>query len=352
LVLFLEIFYSLPLWMPSLLENTSTVNMNNSHFLEPFKPTNVSITILILVAFLMGTTVNGLFLWMLGLRMKKTVNTFWFHHLILTNLISCLILPFFAVYVLHDFHWILGTVVCKIIKSLFSMVMFTTVFLLTTISLDRYFFICYPVWSRQYRTIPRAKRLVTGLWLSSITLSIPSLVLLETQEVQNKMQCDYTFAFSKDASFHLAFFLVQFLLAFLLPFLTMLICYCWIGFELKRKHLVKTGKPFRILVTAVASFFISWLPYHFYNAFHSFRIASERTNQILWDIAAAGGCFNICFTPIVYLFVGEKFHQVFKMPVISLFSKYFEDYPRIPGENTNTGQELDHSHGETTRMQS
>ncbi|XP_060640361.2 probable G-protein coupled receptor 33 [Anolis sagrei] len=338
--------------MPSLLENTSTVNMNNSHFLKPFKPTNVGITILIFMAFLMGTIVNGLFLWMLGLRMKKTVNMFWFLHLILTHLISCFILPFFAIYVLHDFRWILGTVVCKIIKSLFSMVMFTTVFLLTTISLDRYFFICHPVWSRQYRTIPWAKRLVTGVWLSSITLSIPSLVLLETQEVQSKMQCDYTFAFSKDISFHSAFFLVQFLLAFLLPFLTILSCYCWIGLELKRKHLVKTGKPFRILVTAVASFFISWFPYHVYNAFHSFRVAPERTNQILWDIAAAGGCFNICFTPIIYLFVGEKLQQVFKMPVISLFSKDFEDYPMTPWDNTNTGQEFDHSHRETPRMQS
>ncbi|XP_042296189.1 probable G-protein coupled receptor 33 [Sceloporus undulatus] len=315
--------------MLAFLENTSTVYMNKSHAPVTIKPTNIIIAFLILMAFLVGTTVNGLFLWVLGLKMKRTVNTVWFLHLILSYLMSCSLMPFFAVYILHDFHWILGRAMCKIIKSFFSVVMFTTVFLLTIISLDRYLFTCHSIWSQHYRTIPRARKLIAGVWVTSLALSAPSLVFLETQEVDNKIQCDHTFAFSMDwdkGRFHLAFFLAVFLLAFLLPFLIILGCCCWIGHEMKKKSLVKTGKPFRVLVASVASFFICWLPYHLYHASLVFRVASERTVHILWDIAAAAGCFNICCTPIIYLFVGEKFQQVFKTSVLSLLNKGFMDY--------------------------
>ncbi|XP_062996720.1 probable G-protein coupled receptor 33 [Elgaria multicarinata webbii] len=330
--------------------NTSVTYRNESHPSLAMNPTNVITAFLLLMSFLVGMTINGLFLWVLGVKMKRTVNTLWFLHLILTYLISCFLLPFFAVYILHDFCWTFKLTMCKIVLSSFSVVMFTTVFLLTIISLDRYLFTCHSIWSQHHRTIPRARRIIAGVWLASLALSVPNLFFLTTQEVKGKMKCNYRFIFSNDrGTVHLTFFSVRFLLAFLLPFVVIMGCYCRTGCKMKTKRLVRTGKPFRILVASVTSFFICWLPYHLYQAALLLDRAQTETEEILWDLTAAGGCFNICFTPILYLFVGEKFQQVFKTSMLTLLKKGFVDYPINPGDNINTTEEVDQTHGKSAQ---
>ncbi|XP_061453720.1 probable G-protein coupled receptor 33 [Rhineura floridana] len=299
--------------------------MNASHSTVVITTTNLPIAILIMVSFLVGTAVNGVFLWVLGMKMKRTVNTTWFLHLILTYLLSCSLLPFFAVFVFFDFDWIFGPIMCKFLLSSFSLGMFTTVFLLTTVSLDRFLITCHSVWSRRNRTIPHAQRVIAGVWLASLVLSAPNFPFLEIREVEGKRKCGHEFRV------HLAFFLVQFLLAFLFPFIIIMTCYCWIGCEMKKKRLLRTGKTFRVLVAVVASFFICWLPYHLYRASLLLMKESELIVQVLWDTAAAGVCFNICFTPILYLFVGEKFQEVFKRSIFA-FLQGFADDPVSPGD--------------------
>ncbi|XP_028596226.2 putative G-protein coupled receptor 33 [Podarcis muralis] len=330
------------------LQNSSNTEMDVSHLPAD---TNLVVAILIFTSFLVGITVNGLFLWVLGMKMKRTVNTMWFLHLILTYLVSSSLMPFFAVFVLLNFDWIFGPIMCKILLFSFSLGMFSTVFLLTTISLDRYLFTCYPVWSQRNRRIPLARKVIAGVWLASLALSTPNLAFLETQEEEGKMKCSYSFIFSPyqdDFHVHLAFFLVRFLLAFLLPFLIIMTCYCRIGFEMTKKSLLRTGKISKVLVAAVASFFIGWFPYHLYHASQLFKEVPKATTQVLWDTAATGVCFNICFTPILYLFVGEKFQEVFKTSIFTAFSKAFVDDPTSLEDNIHTGKRADQNHSESS----
>ncbi|XP_053123602.1 probable G-protein coupled receptor 33 [Hemicordylus capensis] len=303
---------------------------------------NLAIGCFIFIFFLLGIAVNGLFLWLLGMKMKRTVNTLWFLHLIFTYFISCSFMPFFAVYVLLDFVWVFGLFMCKLIITSFSLGTFTSVFLLTIISLDRYLFTCHPNWSQRNRTVRRAQRLIIGVWLVSLVLSTPFLAFQETLPVNGKTQCINHFAFSYEPrtkapnfAVHLAFFIVRFLLAFLIPFIIIMACYCGVAWEMKKKGLVRrTAKPFRVLVAAVSSFFICWLPYHIYYASLLIEGVPEITLHILWVIVAIGGCFNVCFTPILYLFVGEKFQEVFKMSILGLLKKAFKDLPFAQEDDT------------------
>ncbi|XP_054854891.1 probable G-protein coupled receptor 33 [Eublepharis macularius] len=332
-----------------LLENISTPRVPDSYSQDKMTFLSLALGIFTLVSLLVGTVSNSLFLWVLGVKMKRTVNTLWFSHLILTYLLFCVSLPFFGVYSILGFHWVFGIVVCKLIVSLFSLTMFTTVFLLTIISLDRYLLICRPVWSQHNRTIPQARRLVTGVWLSSFTLSAPYLVFQETREEKGRIKCSSNFAFSSDwdgpetqalrVRVHLALFVVRFLLAFLFPFLIIVSCHCRMGWEMKKKKLVRNRKPFRVLVAAVASFFICWLPYHLY---HGSPTHWESFTAIRWGFRVTmfiGECFNFCFTPILYLFVGEKFQQVFKTSILALLRRGFTDIPIIPTDDTNADKE-------------
>ncbi|XP_043357858.1 probable G-protein coupled receptor 33 [Dermochelys coriacea] len=61
---------------------------------------------------------------------------------------------------------------------------------------------------------------------------------------------------------HLLLFRVQFLLDALLPLLTSVGCQGRKGLEIKKKGMVRSRKPFKVMVTAVVSSFICWLPNH------------------------------------------------------------------------------------------
>ncbi|XP_015283325.1 PREDICTED: probable G-protein coupled receptor 33 [Gekko japonicus] len=335
--------------MTILLRNISNASVPTSPSPEMMSFMNLVLGIFILVSLLVGTVSNGLFLWVMWVKMKRTVNTLWFSHLIFTYLLFCTFLPFFAIYSFFGFHWVFGTVACKLIISLFSLTMFTTVFLLTVISLDRYLLICHPFWSQHHRTIPQAQRFVAGVWLCSLVLSVPYMAFQETRAMESgRTKCASNFAFSSDWDkpeaqalrhrVHVALFVVRFLLAFLLPFLIIMSCHCRMVWEMKKRRLARNRKPFWVLVAAVASFFICWIPYHLYHGSTTHWESFRTTRQALRVAMAVGECFNFCFTPILYLFIGEKFQQVFKTSILALLKRGFMDIPIIPMDNVNVNE--------------
>ncbi|XP_053123604.1 probable G-protein coupled receptor 33 [Hemicordylus capensis] len=317
---------------------------NNSSYSAEITPMNMAVALLILASFLVGSVMNGLLLWVLGMKIKRTVNTLWFLHLIFTYLISASFMPFLAVNTLLGSHWVFGTTMCKLINSFGSVGMFTTVFLLTIISLDRYLLICHPIWSQLNRTISRARRLLVGVWFASLALSAPYLAFREIRVMEKgRIECVNNYALSSDWDeantqtlsyyVHLALFVVRFLLAFLIPFFIITSCYFWMGHEMKKKKLARTEKSYRVLMAAVISFFLCWLPYHFLQG--ALLLGDEHGTLVgvLKKVFASGACFNYCFTPILYVFVGEKFQQIFKMSIFALLKKGFVDYPIMPGDS-------------------
>nr|XP_028596150.1 probable G-protein coupled receptor 33 [Podarcis muralis] len=302
---------------------------------------------IILVSFLVGAAMNGHIFWLLCVKMKRTVNTIWFLHLTLSYLVSCSCLPFFVVQDVLNFRWVFGPFLCRAVNFCIAVGMLTPVFLLTIISLDRYLITCHPVWSRRNRTKPRARRVLAGVWTLSVVMSIPYLVSYVIQG-DKKEVCMKNFAFfiiedkDKAEALHykidLAVFVVRLLLTFLFPFFIIVGCYHWMCQEIKKKKLARrAGKPFQVLVVSVACFFIFRLPFYLYYAL-SLLHKDPRTVEVLRIIFSISLCLNICLTPILYLFVGEKFKQVFRTSTVVLLKKGFI----MPIEDTNAGEESGH----------
>uniref|UniRef100_H9GQ72 Probable G-protein coupled receptor 33 n=2 Tax=Anolis carolinensis TaxID=28377 RepID=H9GQ72_ANOCA len=313
----------------------SVKEMNTSNNSEDEVSINIALGSFILVSFLVGMAINGTILWLLWMKMTRTVNTLWFLHLTLSYLISCCTLPFFGISNVLNLRWIFKDAMCKLSVFFITLGMVSTVFLLATISLDRYLLICHPVWSQHNRTIPRAWRLIIGAWLLSVCISAPYLAFSKTREVENYgsiCTVNYTVYEKWDGDkIELAFIVVRFLLNFLLPFFTIMFCYCSMGWKMKKKRLVRTGKPFKVLGVAVASFFIFRLPFYLYMCFlliHK-ETSLRETQEHLRIIFHIGVCLNICFTPFIYLFVGEKFQQVFKTSIVVLLKKSFTESPSM-----------------------
>ncbi|XP_050786724.1 probable G-protein coupled receptor 33 [Gopherus flavomarginatus] len=314
-----------------------TTEVNSSQTSLAVSAAHLTSAVLLCPTFLVGVLGNGLYLWVLGLKMRRTVTTLWFLHLVFCSLLFTLLIPFFTISLLMDFHWVFGTAMCKFLNTCISVAMFTSVFLLTLISLDRYILTHHPIWSRHNRTLPRAGKLVVGMWLTSFGLSAPYLAFRETRVVDGgRIICINNYALSGDWNgaktqnlgrrVHLAIFIVRFLLGFLLPFCTIVICYVRVGLKMKEKKLVWVGKPFKVMLAAMVSFFLGWLPYHLY---HGLKLSKKEVPESVMDavlvIHTFTSCFNACFTPILYLFVGEKFWQVFRTSLLTLVKAAFID---------------------------
>ncbi|XP_008174944.2 probable G-protein coupled receptor 33 [Chrysemys picta bellii] len=140
---------------------------------ETMKTPHLASAVLFFITFLVGVVGNGLFLWVLGLKMRRMVTTLWFLHLVSCYLLFTRLIPFFIVYVLLDFHWVFGMAMCKLLNVCISMGMFSFILLLTLISLDCYTLTHHLIWSQNRRTVPLARKLFMGLGLASFGLSAP-----------------------------------------------------------------------------------------------------------------------------------------------------------------------------------
>ncbi|OCT73312.1 probable G-protein coupled receptor 33 [Xenopus laevis] len=300
------------------------------------KAGNLLSAVALLVSLLFGLVLNTLYLWVLRFRMRKSINTTWFFHLILPNFVFTITMPFLAAYMIMLPHWIFGSFLCKCLNSLFSVCMYASVFFLTVISLDRYSLVFHPVWYRGHMNNSYASAICISLWGLAILFSSPYLVFRQTHLLEDNKTTicynNYTISGSiwQESKIQLRWVMFSFhlLLGFLLPFAVITVCYVRIALRMKKGNLVRSSKPYKIIFITVASFFISWFPYHLW---YGMRMTNEEgrfhktTLSILMAFSTCLICINYCFTPLFYLFIAKNFKKSLRKSILLLIESVFNE---------------------------
>ncbi|XP_048350112.1 chemerin-like receptor 1 [Sphaerodactylus townsendi] len=287
------------------------------------------------VACLLGVMGNGLVIWIAGFKMKRTVNAVWFLNLAVADFIFTFFLPLSIAYTALGFHWPFGKLLCKLNSTVAFVNMFASVFLLMVISVDRCASVVYPVWSRNYRTPKLACVIVSGAWIAAVVLSTPYLVFRDTAtNSRNVISCYNNFALSGDyeaeearkiwQTRHKAMIITRFLFGFFIPFSVIVVCYGLVAFRMKRRRLIKSTRPVRIILAVTGSFFLCYFPYHIFSLLEMAKASSDHELQLVLYIGvplvSSLAFFNSCINPILYVFVGQK---TFRQPIISAFEGAF-----------------------------
>uniref|UniRef100_A0AAY5KDN0 G-protein coupled receptors family 1 profile domain-containing protein n=1 Tax=Esox lucius TaxID=8010 RepID=A0AAY5KDN0_ESOLU len=123
--------------------------------------------------FLLGVLGNGLVIWIAGLKMKGTVSTTWCLKLAVSNFILCLFLPFNIIYMVTK-DWTFGLFLCKFNYFVTFINMFSSIFILAIISVDR----CVGgVWMRVYLQIASwGHNLIWGLRTMTVSIGVVFLI--------------------------------------------------------------------------------------------------------------------------------------------------------------------------------
>ncbi|XP_036382117.1 chemokine-like receptor 1 [Megalops cyprinoides] len=267
---------------------------------------SVILVIVNIIIFLLGISGNGIVIWISGVKMKRSVNTTWYLSLACSDFIFCACLPFSIVNMATS-AWPFGLVMCKFIPLIMFLNMFSSIFLLVIISVDRCASVVFPVWVQNHRTVKAASVLVTLAWIVSVALSVPSLVFRDTKVEGHKTICYNNFGKGVPTHWNVVF--SRFVCGFLIPFVIITLCYTIIILKLKNNRMTKSSKPFKVMSALIVTFFVCWLPYHIfvllevYNELHNHNIVTGL--MVSATLVSANSTMN----PFLYAFMGKDFKK-------------------------------------------
>ncbi|XP_073674449.1 C3a anaphylatoxin chemotactic receptor-like [Garra rufa] len=272
-----------------------------------------------------GLIGNGLVIFVNGYKMKVTVNSIWFLNLAIADFIFSLTLITTIILGLCKMAWHLGDFKCKLIQFMIYLNMFASIFLLTTISLDRCLCTWMAVWTRNNRTLFKARIICKIVWVLSISCSIPAVINHSTALPKGICNSPTTIESFKSLVTY------RFTVGFLIPFLIIAFSYIAIAVQVKRLKEGKQFRSYRLIIAVVLAFFICWLPYHILELYYisaEINQWSESAKEVLLNTDFVVNCltfFNSCLNPILYVFMCDEYKKKLKQSLLLVLETAFAE---------------------------
>ncbi|NP_001083132.1 type-1 angiotensin II receptor A [Xenopus laevis] len=283
----------------------------------------IAIPIIYSTIFVVGVFGNSMVVIVIYSYMKmKTVASIFLMNLALSDLCFVITLPLWAAYTAMHYHWPFGNFLCKIASTAITLNLYTTVFLLTCLSIDRYSAIVHPMKSRIWRTAMVARLTCVGIWLVAFLASMPSIIYRQIYLFHDTNQTVCAIVYdSGHIYFMVGMSLAKNIVGFLIPFLIILTSYTLIGKTLKevyRAQRARNDDIFKMIVAVVLLFFFCWIPYQVFTFLDVLIQMDVIQNCKMYDIVDTGmpiticiAYFNSCLNPFLYGFFGKNFRKHF-----------------------------------------
>ncbi|KAL7826052.1 hypothetical protein SRHO_G00337900 [Serrasalmus rhombeus] len=237
----------------------------------------------------------------------KTMTDIFLLNLAVADLLFALSLPFWAASIMSK--WPLGQFPCKAMHAIYKISFFSGMFLLTCISVDRYFSITKAVSAHRCRSSAmqygRVSSMVT--WVMAVVFSLPEIIY---SGVNVNSTC---VAFTKGhEDLRTSMQVSQMVLGFVLPALVMGFCYSCIIKTLMQARNFEKNKALKVIFAVVAVFIASQLPYNVVMGLTTQNsTACEYDNFLLYamDLTRGIAFLRCCVNPFLYAFIGVKFRN-------------------------------------------
>ncbi|XP_063765287.1 C-C chemokine receptor type 6-like [Eleginops maclovinus] len=247
-------------------------------------------------------------------KRAKTMTDVYLFNVAVADLIFVLSLPL-IIYNEHN-GWAMGRVACKMLRSAYSINLYSGMFLLACISADRYVAIVQARRSFGARScaLLYSRLICSAVWVLAVALTLPTLIYTERDEEPNHGQDEPVSVtcqlfFSKNETAKLIKVVVpslQMAIGFLLPLLVMVFCYSCIVCTLLRAQSSQRHKAVRVVLAVVAVFIICHLPYNVALLKHTLSLFKQRSCDLekiklqVLAISRSVAYLHCCLNPILY----------------------------------------------------
>ncbi|XP_018418647.1 PREDICTED: leukotriene B4 receptor 1-like [Nanorana parkeri] len=290
--------------------------------------TSASLGIAILsVALIIGFPGNAFVIWTVLTQVKKrTVTCIIILHLAIADMVLILTAPIF-IHFLSTGNWVFGNVICKMCHYIGNLSMYTSIFLITFMSVDRFFAVAKPFTSQQVRTKPVVRSIMFGIWILAMLFAIPMPINRSVETKNNRQQCVTVQGEEDGVKHHLVFqYLFETLMGFFIPFTIILSSYIYIGIRLLRAKFQSKQRTSRLVIIIILTFALFWLPYHVVNMLQvsgelSLSKSLREASKFARPNATALAFFSSSINPILYVFAGGNF---IRTAGVGFMAKLFE----------------------------
>ncbi|XP_036394498.1 C3a anaphylatoxin chemotactic receptor-like [Megalops cyprinoides] len=315
------------------------------------------------LAFLLGTTGNGLVIYVTGFNMKKTVNAVWFLNLAVADFLFTAFLLFSIVNLYKEFDWPFGEFLCKLNTLVGALNMFASIFILTAISLDRCLATWVVVWAQNKRTPRKAEIICIIIWVAALVCSLPFPLfrVVKIYNTTNWRVCQYEFPNGLQTYKQLIIF--RFVVCFLIPFLIIVGSYLAICVRIRSLHRERTFKSIRVILAVILAFFVCWLPFHVFqfldlkSKLQPGSIPNEAVVNVGLTVSSSLAFFNSCLNPFLYVFMCKdfknKFRKSFQAVLEGAFSEdfyYFRNSRRSQCSRSSLSTGMEHRNHTATSL--
>lgn len=287
--------------------------------------THIISVVIYSVSFVLGLIGNGTVIWVTAFKSKRTVNSIWLLSLALADFVFVLFLPFSIDYVLRDFHWSFGLVMCKLNSFVSVMNMYASVLFLTVLSIDRYVSLVHLSWCQRWRTVWRAWFVCGSVWVIAVILSFPTLIFRDTMRLHNRVVCFNNFHV-KDGRMaalrHITMVIIRTTVGFLLPLSAISVTGILLAVKVtKSEHSVRLSSFSKTVSAVILAFFLCWAPFHTFSLMELSVHSSFYMHNVLrtgFPLVTSLAFFNSCVNPLLYMLVGKKVRHLLKRSCLDI----------------------------------
>ncbi|XP_068170240.1 prostaglandin D2 receptor 2 [Antennarius striatus] len=321
---------------------------NSSWQTEAIRGIQITATLLI---FLVGVPLNGLVVWVLGLRSHRhlarrgsceetrAASSFRIYvlNLALADLVLLLRTPLMLGFVAHNYSWPFGQVFCRMIMFLRGLGLYTSAFLLCAVAVERCMCLLKPVWAGMRRPSWAVPLACGIMWLVATVLSAPYLHSAVLKEVNGKYFC------LESGKFNMALFVTETIAGFILPLLLFLGSNLAVLLRLHRgapptptssfnfSAARRMNRMYHVLFFTMLLFLTCWVPYFFCRFLRALAEGDPGRTE-LYARANKGTYVSLflvyiksALNPVLYVFAARGLSRAIKASLISTIERLFND---------------------------
>nr|XP_020445473.1 substance-K receptor [Monopterus albus] len=227
------------------------------------------------------------------------------------------------VYALHN-DWYFGLGYCRFQNFFPITAMFSSIYSMAAIAVDRYMAIIHPLKPRLSST--STKVVIVLIWIVAFALAFPQCYYSVTRFYYPRTVCMVDWPDDYGGKHQLSYQFAVIVLIYLLPLLVMLVTYSLVSQSLWGGHIpgeasdhyhsqiTAKRKVVKMMVVVVVTFALCWLPYHIYFILGSVNIDIYKQHYIqqvyltIFWLAMSSTMYN----PIIYCCLNQRFRAGFR----------------------------------------
>ncbi|XP_053303940.1 proteinase-activated receptor 1-like [Spea bombifrons] len=220
------------------------------------------------------------------------------------------VLPFLIAYRFSGNNWRFGAGMCRFVTAAFYCNMYCSIQLMTSISVDRFLAVVFPMHSLSWRTVGRSWMVCILIWTTSIVGTVPLLITEQTKYISGLgiTTCHDVLDLKDQQTFYVYYFSVYCLLFFFLPLITTTISYIGIIRRLSLSNIENTCKKTRALFLAVVVLCVFVICFGPTNAIFltHYLINAKESLYFTYIMCACVSSVSCCLDPLIYYYASSQ----------------------------------------------